>query len=258
MTLWGACIAGATYVRPTALPMMPVFLVIQWALDRNWQKFIWGGFLAAVAASLLFAPWSYRSIVLFDRFVLVAANGGVNLWMGNNPDSTGGYMELPSKRFANEVDRDRYYGHEAVHFILSNPLTYFELSIKRVATTYGRETIGVAWNEKGLSSKFGKTFLVALKTISSAYWWIMLILGSVGIVLIVRRGLAVQIWPLLAGFGYFALFPVFTVAMDRYHVPIDPLLAIFAAFALLNRNSMPEPQNSEPQKRAQDAEQQRA
>jgi hypothetical protein len=159
--------------------------------------------------------------------------------MGNNPDSTGGYMELPGRRFANEVDRDRYYAHEAVHFILSNPLTYLELSLKRVVTTYGRETIGIAWNEKGLSSKFSKTFLVALKTISSAYWWIMLILGSVGIVLIVRRGLAVQIWPLLASFGYFALFPVVTVAMDRYHVPIDPLLAIFAAFTLLNRNSMP-------------------
>ena len=222
MTLWGACIAAATYVRPTALPLLFIFLVIQLSFDRDWRAFIWGGLLAGVAASLLFAPWSYRSIVLFDRFVLVAANGGVNLWMGNNPKSTGGYMELPNRHFPNEVDRDHYYGHEAVTFILSHPLTYLELSARRVITTYGRETIGVVWNEKGLSSKYSKTSLVILKGISTAYWWIMVILGSAGLVLIIRRRLAGLIWPLVASLGYFALFPVLTVAMDRYHGPDRP------------------------------------
>ena len=257
MTLWGACVAAATYVRPTALPLLFIFLAIQMSFDRNWRAFISGGLLAGVAASLLFAPWSYRSIVLFDRFVVVAANGGVNLWMGNNPESTGGYMELPDRTFLNEVDRDHYYGHEAVSFILSHPLTYIKLSLKRVITTYGRETIGVVWNEKGLASKYGRTSLLVLKSISTAYWWIMLLLGSAGIVLIVHRGLAGQIWPLVASVGYFAIFPVLTVGMDRYHVPIDPLLAIFAAYALLNWTSMPKSQDPISQQRPQDSEQQR-
>ena len=258
MISWGACIALATYVRPTALPLLFIFLVVQLSLDRNWRRFILGGLLAVLAASLLFAPWSYRSVVLFDRFVLVAANGGVNLWMGNNPESTGGYMELPDKQFLNEVDRDQHYGHEAVHFIFSHPLTYAKLSVKRIITTYGRETIGVVWNEKGLSSRYSKISLLVLKIISSAYWWIMLVMGSVGIVLIIRRRLIGQIWPLVASFGYFAVFPVFTVAMDRYHVPIDPMLAIFAAYSLRNWTSPPQVQDSEPQNRAQTGEQQRA
>ncbi len=258
MIFWGACIAAATYVRPTALPLLFIFLAIQLNFDRDWRAFVLGGLLAVLAASLLFAPWSYRSIVLFDRFVLVAANGGVNLWMGNNPESTGGYMELPNKRFPNEVDRDQYYGHEAVNFIFSHPLTYAKLSVERAITTYDRETIGVAWNEKGLRSKYSKTSLVVLKSISSAYWWIMLILGSAGIVLIIRRRLAGQMWPLIASFGYFAIFPVLTVAMDRYHVPIDPILAIFAAYSVLNWTSLPEAQNSESQKRPQAHEQQPA
>jgi hypothetical protein len=263
---WGACIAAATYVRPTTWPLLVIFPAVQWIFDRNWRAFFAGSSLAILTACLLFAPWSYRSVVLFDRFALVSANGGVNLWMGNNPESTGGYMDLPDKRFVNEVDRDHYYGREAVNFILTQPLKYTKLCIKRAMTTYSRETIGVVWNEKGLTTKFGSTPLVALKRISTAYWWSMLLLGATGIVLILRRRLARQQWPLLASFGYLSVFPVLTVAMDRYHVPIDPMLAIFAAYGLLSIRelvsrraaSLPEVQHSKSQEYTEPGEQQRA
>jgi hypothetical protein len=237
MILWGATVAAATYVRPTALPILVIFLIVQWIVDRDWRAFITGTVLSVLTAALFFAPWSYRSVMLFDRFVLVSANGGVNLWMGNNPGSTGGYMDLPSRQFASEVDRDHYYGREAVKFILSHPLTYAKLSFKRTITTYGRETIGIVWNEKGLGSKFNETSLLMLKRISSAYWWLLLVLGLVGVVLAIRRQLLRPLWPLLIAFIFFAAFPILTVAMDRYHVPIDPMLAIFAAYALLQRSS---------------------
>jgi hypothetical protein len=236
MILWGATIAAATYVRPTALPMLFIFPAIQWTADRDWRAFIMGSVLAALTASLLFAPWAYRSVALFDRFVLVSANGGVNLWMGNNPESTGGYMALPDRKFLNEVDRDHYYGREAVDFILSHPVEYAKLSLKRAVTTYGRETIGIVWNDKGLSSKYSYTSLLTLKRISSAYWWGLIIVGFAGITLVIRRRLAWPLWPPLAAFAYLAAFPILTVGMDRYHVPIDPMLAIFAACALAWRS----------------------
>jgi Dolichyl-phosphate-mannose-protein mannosyltransferase len=245
MIFWGACIAAATYVRPTALPILFIFLAAQWLVGRDWWAFIVGGVLCSLTAALLFAPWSYRSVALFDRFSLVSANGGVNLWMGNNPDSTGGYMDLPQRQFANEVDRDHYYGQEAVKYIVSNPVAYAKLSVKRAITAYSRETIGIVWNENGLSSKYSQSASIILKRISTAYWWVMMALGFIGAVLILRRRLASRTWPLLLSAGYFAVFPVLTVAMDRYHVPIDPMLAIFAAYALLNWRSSPKVQHTE-------------
>ena len=237
MILWGATVAAATYVRPTALPMLVIFPVFQWIADRDLRALVAGTTLSALTAALLFAPWCYRSVILFDRLVLVSANGGVNLWMGNNPGSTGGYMDLPSRQFANEVDRDHYYGGEAVKFIITHPLTYAKLSFNRAMTTYGRETIGVVWNEKGLSSKFTGGSLLMLKRISSAYWWLLLVLGLIGFVLALRRRPLRPLWPVLVTFTFFAVFPILTVAMDRYHVPIDPILAIFAAYALLRNAS---------------------
>jgi hypothetical protein len=231
MILWGAGIAAATYIRPTALPIAFAFPAIQWLIDRNWRTLINGVVVSALTATLLFAPWTYRSLVLFDRFVLVSANGGVNLWMGNNPESTGGYMELPNKTFATEVDRDHFYGAEAAKFILATPLKYATLCLKRMAITFDRETIGIVWNQKALAAKYQLHTLSKMKYISSVYWWVILIAGITGAFLVLRRQIFLLCWPVLAALAYFAAFPVLTVAMDRYHAPMDPLLAIFAAYA---------------------------
>jgi hypothetical protein len=229
---WGASIAAATYVRPTALPLLFLFPIFQWITDKNWRTLILSFLLSATTAAFLFAPWAYRSFVLFDRMVIVSANGGSNLWMGNNPHSTGGYMPLPDSNTSNEVEADHYYGQEAFKFILANPHTYATLSIRRAVITYSRETIGIVWNEKGLSSKYDNTTLMKLKEISTIYWWVLLVSGSIGLGILILKRFVTSLWPTVVAFVYFAAFPILTIGMDRYHLPIDPLLAIFAAYAI--------------------------
>lgn len=230
--LWGALIAGATYVRPTAWPMLVIFPVCSYLADRHWRGAVLTLVVSAVTAALLFAPWVHRNYQLFDRFVLVAANGGPNLWMGNNPASNGGYMPLPERAFANEVERDRFYGSEAVAFIKNHPLAYLQLSVRRAVMTYDRETIGVVWNQTGIEGRLGARALQPLKLLSTAYWLAMLSLGAWGVWRTWRLGRLAQVWPLFAALLFFAAVPVMTVAQDRYHVPIDPLLAIFASWGI--------------------------
>lgn len=229
---WGAWIAAATYVRPTAWPLLVVFPLLAVAIERQWRSALLVFVISTLTAAALFAPWVQRNQKLFGQFVLVAANGGVNLWMGNNPASNGGYMDLPPTPTLNEVERDRHFGREAVAFIRSEPLAYLKLAARRAVTTYDRESIGVVWNQPGLERRFGPWILTPLKALSSAYWWSLLLLGAVGVVQAVRRGRAKTLWPPLAALAFFAAVPVLTVAQDRYHVPLDPLLAFFAAFAL--------------------------
>ncbi|MES2227570.1 MAG: glycosyltransferase family 39 protein [Pseudomonadota bacterium] len=231
--LWGALICAASYVRPTAWPLLVLFPLLAWWVDRQWRPAMLMLLVSVSTAAALFAPWVYRNYQLFDRFVLVAANGGPNLWMGNNPASNGGYMPLPDKAFKNEVERDRYYGREAIEFIKSHPLDYLKLSASRVVMTYDRETIGVVWNERGLTRRFGVPTLMALKLVSTAYWWTMLALGAIGAYRMVREHRVSVLWPLVAATLFLATVPILTVAQDRYHVPIDPLLGIFAAWGAL-------------------------
>jgi hypothetical protein len=233
MALWGACVAAATYVRPTALPLLVALPAVQCLVERDWRP-LRAVVPAALAATILFVPWVGRNFALFDSFVLVSANGGVNLWMGNNPDSTGGYMELPTRQFANEAERDRYFGSVALQYIRGHPGEYAKLTAHRTRITYDRETIGVDWNAAGLGSRY-QAVAPVLKAVSSAYWWTLLLLGATGFVLATGRPQVFAAWPLLIACAYFALFPILTVGMDRYHVPVDPMLAILAGYLLTRR-----------------------
>jgi len=230
--LWGACIAGATYVRPTAWPLLVVFPLLAWFVDRRARPALLVLVVSSLTAGILFAPWVMRNHNLFGQFVLVAANGGTNLWMGNNPASNGGYMDLPPTPTLNEVERDRHFSREAIAFIKAEPLAYLRLSVRRSVSTYDRESIGVVWNQTGLERRFGSGVLMPLKALSSAFWWGVLLLGLAGVVRALRQRRARALWPLLAALVFFVVVPILTVAQDRYHVPIDPLLALFAAFTL--------------------------
>ena len=231
--LWGALIAAASFVRPTAWPLLLIFPLCGWLADRRLRTALVMLLVSSLTAALLFAPWVARNYRVFDQFVLVATNGGPNLWMGNNPQSNGGYMALPDEAFANEADRDRHFGRLAVDFITSEPLAYLRLALRRIVITYSRETIGVAWNEAGLQGRFGFSSLPAIKAVSTAYWWAMLIVAAAGIWRSLPRHGARRLWPLLVALGFFGAVPILTVAQDRYHMPMDPLLAIFASVGIL-------------------------
>lgn len=227
----GALVCAATYVRPTALPLLALLPALAWFAEGNIRACIISFCIATLTAALLFSPWVYRNYQHFGEFVLVSANGGVNLWMGNNANSNGGYTELPSINVKNEVERDHYFKREAIQFIKENPQAYLKLAALRAVMTYKAETIGIVWNGH-IEKNVEKPKLLVLKLISSLYWWLMLALASVGIYKILKDRKLKLFHPLLMVPAFFFVFPILTVAQDRYHLPINPFLAMFAAYAI--------------------------
>ncbi len=230
--LWGVLVCGATYARPTALPLLLILPVLQWLAQRDLRAALVSLLVATVSASILFSPWVYRNYQVFGGFVLVATNSGANLWMGNNPESTGAYMPLPEKDFENEIAMDEYFKKLAVDFIKENPLTYIKLALRRTVITYKNETIGVEWNKTMLEQRFGKPVLLPLKLVSTAYWLAMLILGLVGLYFLLKKRDLDLLHPLIVVPAFFFIIPVLTVGQDRYHVPLDPFIAIIAGYAI--------------------------
>jgi 4-amino-4-deoxy-L-arabinose transferase-like glycosyltransferase len=232
--VWGALICAATYIRPTALPLLVLFPLLSWLSGLTLKQSLAQLTIAVATAAILFAPWVYRNHLIFNQFVLVSANGGVNLWMGNNPNTTGGYTELPDIQFENEVVRDKYYKQQAMDFILENPTSYLKLMLKRAVITYKSETIGIVWNG-ALAKQLDSKSLLVLKLISTVFWWLVVIAACVGLYDLSRRKPLSWHHVLFAVSAFFFLFPLLTVAQDRYHLPLNPFLAMFAAYGLLQR-----------------------
>ncbi len=240
-----------TLVRPTALLLPIVLGGIEFLTLRHRLRttVVTGVTLAVLLATI--SPWALRNSRLYGELVLVSTNGGVNLWMGNNPDTTGAYQkELEAAPGMNEAAWNRMHKEQAVAFIKQDPLAFVKRSIIKAVRLHDRETIGVAWNKEGLAlarpdlfapTGEGESALAfdqrratkILKLVSSAYWYAILSIAFAGILLLPWRS---QFWlvlnhPALVLWAYFTAVHAVIVVQDRYHFPSTPMVATLAGLA---------------------------
>jgi 4-amino-4-deoxy-L-arabinose transferase-like glycosyltransferase len=230
----GLAFAAACYVRPIVLLFVPIAFLGEAVSRKKLSRMLAASAIAYLALLAAVLPWSLRNDRVFGRFVLVSTNAGANFWMGNNPETTGSYMEPPRLGILNEAERDRELKRQAWAYIVEKPLPFVARTIGKALSLHDRETIGVVWNEGGLRRRAGAGVVLPLKLLSSAYWYLALIAAALGIALLFRnRGFvgAIVAPPLLAWL-YFAAMHSVTVVGDRYHVPSIPFVAMLAAYAV--------------------------
>ena len=85
LAILGGALAGtAALVRPAMLLYLP--LAALWLLYRR-QLAV--AAVLSIAALAVIAPWTLRNVAVYDRFVLIASEGGVTFWTGNHPLARG-------------------------------------------------------------------------------------------------------------------------------------------------------------------------
>jgi 4-amino-4-deoxy-L-arabinose transferase-like glycosyltransferase len=227
----GIALAGASYVRPLALILPALFLL--WTLARGkWTALIARAAVTTAVMLVLILPWTIRNYFAFHSLVLVSTNGGANLWMGNSPESSGHYMELPPRPPGmNEAEFDNHLGKITKTYIREHPDVFVKRSANRVVNTFDRETIGVDWNKDGLNEHLVRY----LKILSTAYWWAMLLGGIIGVGILVAKTpiLKAVLHPAVVMWLYFAAVHAVTVSNDRYHFPTIPFIAALAAMTIV-------------------------
>lgn len=233
--LAGLFLALATFIRPVALFMVLVVpLALMWSRRASAKQLALFAAASLAAMALSIAPWTIRNDHVLGTPVLISTNGPSVTWMGNNPNSTGQFMPMPPDvEHLGEVEQGRILGQRANQFIRAHPAWAAELAARKLVLTHAKETIGIVWNEDSLRPRIGDTGLTAAKILSTLYWYAVFALALAGAFLILRRerwrGL---IHPALLTWAYFAAVHAVTMAMDRYHFPSIPYIAMLAGVAL--------------------------
>jgi tetratricopeptide (TPR) repeat protein len=136
----GLCLGLASLGKPNLLLLAPMVLIAQGFLrpilsPRRWP---WReGILFAAATLIVILPFTLRNKLAGDDWVLISSNGGINLFIGNNPNATGGFavpssfqvnLETSSREFAGSMKGESVKPSEASRFWSGRAMKFFMLS----------------------------------------------------------------------------------------------------------------------------------
>jgi tetratricopeptide (TPR) repeat protein len=165
--------------RPNALLWVPVLVVlILWL--RGWRE-------AAVLAMAFVVPIALvtiRNYVVSHQLVMIASHGGLNFYIGNNPDADGTYHHVPGIRptIAGQAEdaprveaREGSFYARAWQWIGSHPLAAAALFVRKLAYTFNQIDLALNYSY----SFFTKDVSSPLKFLIVGPW-LLFPLGIVG------------------------------------------------------------------------------
>ena len=132
-------VAAYVPISPSPLPAPAGHFGDPQSANRNpsgWRQTI----LFIVSAALVIAPWTIRNFIRFNAFIPVSSNSGINLLLGNSPNTrpnSGVNVDISDyeRQTAGmtEVEKDRFFKQSAVTWIRGHPGAALRLYFQKVA-----------------------------------------------------------------------------------------------------------------------------
>ncbi len=256
LILPGLLLGLAAITRPSALILIPVFLFDQLLLKgsggvalsrRLFRAFTW---TAAVFLPIL--PVTWHNVYQGGDFVLIASSGGVNFYIGNNPQSDGMHSHFPdwgsnwdvpyasmqaykaAGRILSPSEVSDYYFREGWRFITERPAEAAKLLMRKFAAFWSSTEIS---NNRDLYFFVTETrILPYLRLIGFGF------LGPLGLLgwTLAWRNKRLPPW-------FLSILPVYMLGViaffvtARFRLPVIPLLWICAAAAMVELFSRTKP-----------------
>ena len=217
LELAGGILGLGVLCRPTLVPFVAACLLCPILHGPGFAR---RAFRLILPCLLVLLPWGTRNFLVLKKFVPLTSQGGSNLYLANNPRSTGGTVRIKDLIDAgafhlgeteDELAHSREYGRKAGEFIRSHPARFIALSLRRLAWFYH------------LDGHNPNLLLVVS-------FWGTLLLGAAGAVL--SRSWAGKPSLFLGAIISFTLVHVVFLPEGRYRLPAMPFILAFGAYAL--------------------------
>lgn len=245
----GILLGLAVITRPTAFVLLPLFILDVFftrgvpEMSTAFPRRLIRSFALVTGCFLVILPVTWHNVQRGGDFVLIASQGGINFYIGNNPAADGLHSNVPGlgsnwdvptiSRWAYQAEGrvlkssevSDYYYNRGLKFIVENPLAWSKLTLKKLFAFWNRIEVS---NNRDLYFFKGETKILPYLRILG--FWLIGPLGLLGWWLGWRR-------KLLPGW-FLGLIPVYTIAVAaffvtaRFRLPLVPLLLICSALAI--------------------------
>jgi hypothetical protein len=227
---------GLTLMTNPALSSVLPFLLgwIAWRAHKQGRKWI-GRTVATVAlACLCCAPWTIRNYEVFHAFIPTRSILGLQLAMGNNSEVKD-YWLGEGHPIHDEAERQKYIAMgeipymkekegEAIRYIFTHPVRESHLISRRFINIWTGGTPYPIRAFLRVKSWWFRGVLLINVALALLMAW--------GIIFLIRRrspfAIPLAAFPIIFPCAYYM-----TLALPRYRLPIDPIISLIAAVAIL-------------------------
>ena len=254
----GAILGLSAITRPNILLIAPLFLLWiyfrpQFAGNKKSSFLIIATYLIGILIPILTV--TVRNYIVAGEPILISSQGGVNFYIGNNPDAEGLTMLMPEVKLDESLPWNEF---TAATRKAAERETGKNLTAGEESSFWTRKALGFIWNNpaKFISLTFRKLiyFLVGFEnsdnqdiyfsrnysSLYSALLWHKLIYFPFGLLFPLAVVGAVQGWKRRRELTLYYIFVIgyiptviFFLVTARHRLPVIPFLLIFAALGIL-------------------------
>lgn len=241
--LSGIILGFAAITRPNFLAIWPVIIIwVFYSFKLPLKDKIIKGLYLIIGLAIIVFPITARNIVVGHDNVLIASQGGINFYIGNNERATGATAVVPefgptwqyadceylakseTGRIGQEMKQSEvssFYYKRALNFILSEPVKWLGLMAKKLS---------FFWNSYEISNNQNLYFFQRFASVTSILPPLLFIiapLSLIGLWTILRRDKKYHIINLFV-LAYMLTIVGFFVN-SRFRLPVLPFLIILSA-----------------------------
>lgn len=236
-TLVGLLLGVLTLMKPAMFLFLIAVSVVMplMAAPLRRYKFV------VLGALLVIGPWVVRNYFSLGKATL-ATNGGINLLIGNNPNATGAYNssfpEEALKDAQSEVTADEKAYQYALDYIVEHPGRFVLNGLKKVAHLFSSEGGLLVWSFHPHPEDFNERYAVKYASVPlpvivlvNLPYITLLLLGIVGLL---NARMDTLWWLVICLFVCWIATHFIFFGGSRFHFPLMPFLALYAAPVALN------------------------
>jgi tetratricopeptide (TPR) repeat protein len=244
--------------RPNILACVPAFWWWAWGRDAtgkaSWGRRLRGPMLVTLGVIIPIIPVTIRNYVVADDPVVISYQGGINLWLGNNPAADGLTMQMPEidldetvewnefvrttdsiavaqfgrKMTASEISA--FWTKRAKDWMLANPGDAIRGWLKKTWYFLGGYEVSDQTDIYAYSRFSAILNVLISQPLIFVPFGLIVPFGLLGLILVWRRSEATR--PLVAFFVLYAPTVILFLATARHRLPVVPILIVCAAAAL--------------------------
>lgn len=244
--IFSAIFLGLSIItRPTALVVIPIFIVILLFQKDNFGIRLKRLGMLLLPVILIIAPITMRNIVVADDPVLIASQGGINFYIGNNKTADGVSAVMPEpmgynwrisqithiaekdwrKKDLKQGQVSSYWYQQGLNWIKENPFDFIKLYLKKIYYNFNDREIS---NNRNLGSFYQKIPLLKYNPLS---FGILFVFSLFGLIFFFSKNKEVRI--LTAIILVYILASSLFFFNSRFRLPLLPLYIVIAAATII-------------------------